>query len=173
MKEITGSADQEINVRLAEVRDVPVLVEFNRAMARETESKELPVEILTAGVDNLFENPRYGFYVIAEWSETSDKREVIGSLMVTYEWSDWRNGLFWWIQSVYVKPEFRRRRVYTRLYEFIKNRAAADGEVRGFRLYVEKDNTIAQQTYQRLGMTETHYKMFEELLMKQAGLFST
>ncbi len=154
---------EEINVRLADGRDVGALVEFNRAMARETEAKTLDSEVLTAGIESLLRNARYGFYVVAESGAGGDRREVIGSLMVTYEWSDWRNGVFWWVQSVYVKPEFRRRGVYGKLYRFVKSRASAETDVRGFRLYVEKENTIAQRTYERLGMTETHYKMFEEL----------
>jgi GNAT superfamily N-acetyltransferase len=154
--------NREWRLRLAEARDTQALVEFNRAMARETEAKELAVDVLTAGVENLLRSPQYGFYVVAEYDG-----EVVASLLVTYEWSDWRNGLFWWIQSVYVRPEFRRQGVYRRLYEFVKSRAANERDVRGFRLYVEKENRIAQQTYERLGMTETHYRMFEELQEKQ------
>jgi ribosomal protein S18 acetylase RimI-like enzyme len=161
--------DREWRLRLAEARDTQTLVEFNRAMARETEAKDLAVDVLTAGVERLLRSPRYGFYVVAEYCAPEEHHgEVAASLMVTYEWSDWRNGLFWWIQSVYVKPRFRRQGVYRRLYEFVKSRAAAEEpNVRGFRLYVEKENRIAQQTYERLGMTETHYKMFEELQEKQ------
>ena len=151
------------NLRLADERDVRALMEFNLAMARETESKDLAVDVLTAGVEYLLRNPRHGFYVVAEHDKAERRGEVIGSLMVTYEWSDWRNGVFWWIQSVYVKPEFRRQGVYKRLYEFVKALAANEAGVRGFRLYVEKENHPAQQTYKRLGMTETHYKMLEEL----------
>jgi ribosomal protein S18 acetylase RimI-like enzyme len=147
------------SVRRAAARDREVLVEFNLAMARETEAKELAPEVLRAGVAHFIERPQYGFYVVAE-----DAGGVVGSLMITYEWSDWRDGLFWWIQSVYVRPADRRRGVYRRLYEHVKRLAAADGgEVRGFRLYVEKENRVAQATYERLGMAETHYRMYEEL----------
>jgi ribosomal protein S18 acetylase RimI-like enzyme len=155
---MTEEKKHEINLRLANARDVAALVEFNRAMARETEALELLPEVLTAGVENLLRQTQFGFYVIAE-----SGTEAVGSLMVTYEWSDWRDGLFWWIQSVYIKPEFRRRGLYRRLYEFVKARAAREPNVRGFRLYVEKQNTPAQQTYERLGMSETHYLMYEEL----------
>jgi ribosomal protein S18 acetylase RimI-like enzyme len=160
--------NREWRLRLAEARDKDALVEFNRAMARETEAKDLAVEVLDAGVENLLRSPQHGFYVVAEYYSGAQEShgEVVASLMVTYEWSDWRNGLFWWIQSVYVKPQFRRQGVYTRLYEFVKACAATERDVRGFRLYVEKENRIAQQTYERLGMTETHYKMFEEMLGK-------
>ena len=150
-------------MRLADERDVRALVEFNLLMARETEAKDLAVEVLTAGVEYLLRNPRHGFYVVAEHDTIEHQSEVTGSLMVTYEWSDWRNGVFWWIQSVYVKPEFRRQGIYKRLYEFVKALAANETGVRGFRLYVEKENHTAQQAYERLGMTETYYKMFEEL----------
>jgi ribosomal protein S18 acetylase RimI-like enzyme len=179
-----GEEKSELTLRLADERDVAALVEFNQAMARETEGRELVPEVITAGVRNLLRQPQYGFYVVAEragagegasagtsanavaeadrGAETGAGAEVAGALMVTYEWSDWRNGLVWWIQSVYVKAEWRRRGVYRRLYEFVKSRAAAQGNVRGFRLYVEKQNHVAQQTYRRLGMEETYYKMFEE-----------
>ncbi len=148
-------------IRLANLNDVAALVSFNLAMARETEAKELDLPTLTAGVENLLKNKERGFYVVAE-----DSSKVTGSLMVTFEWSDWRNGLFWWIQSVYILPEYRRRGIYRRLYEFVKARAAADPGVCGFRLYVEQENRIAQRTYEQLGMTETHYRMYEELLDK-------
>ena len=154
--------ERKWSVRLAEERDAPALVEFNRAMARETEAKELDAAVLTAGVRGLFRQPQYGFYVVAEAAE-SGASEVIGSLMVTYEWSDWRDGLFWWIQSVYIKPGFRRRGVYRSLYEFVKAHAAEDASVRGFRLYVERENAAAQRTYESLGMAETHYRLYEEL----------
>ncbi len=152
----------EFTLRIADSSDVDSLVNFNRAMAKETEGKELALEVLSAGVDNLLKNSRDGFYVIAQEAAGSNKR-VIGSLMVTYEWSDWRNGYFWWIQSVYVLPDVRRRGVYRRLYEFVKELASSRAGVCGFRLYVEKENHIAQRTYEQLGMEESHYLMYEEL----------
>jgi ribosomal protein S18 acetylase RimI-like enzyme len=152
----------EFSIRLGEAIDITALVSFNQAMARETEAKDLASSVLTAGVENLLKNKQHGFYVVAEVVGTAH-RDVVGSLMVTYEWSDWRNGLFWWIQSVYIKPEFRRRGIYRRLYEFVKEMAAAQG-VCGFRLYVEKENRTAQRTYEQVGMTESHYVMYEEVL---------
>ena len=151
----------EFSIRLGEASDIAALVNFNRAMARETEAKELDSKVLTAGIENLLKNKQHGFYVVAQQTRGA-QCEVIGSLMVTYEWSDWRNGLFWCIQSVYIKPEFRRRGIYSRLYEFVKETASAQG-VCGFRLYVEKENRIAQETYEKLGMAESHYVMYEEL----------
>jgi ribosomal protein S18 acetylase RimI-like enzyme len=148
-------------IRLAKPDDLEVLVEFNRAMARETEDKDLSLDILTAGVETLLKNQILGFYVVAE-----NNNKVTGSLMVTTEWSDWRNGIFWWIQSVYVQPEFRRQGIYRQLYEFVKEKARNQQQelkICGFRLYVEHQNTVAQKTYEALGMKDTGYMMYEEL----------
>ena len=127
-------------------------------MAKETESKELIAGVITAGVKALLAKPELGFYLMAEQHGT-----VAGSLMVTTEWSDWRNGSFWWIQSVYVLPANRKQGVYRRLYEFVKSEAEQNKRVCGFRLYVEKGNITAQKAYAALGMHETDYKFFEEL----------
>ncbi|MBW4632688.1 MAG: GNAT family N-acetyltransferase [Iphinoe sp. HA4291-MV1] len=130
-------------------------------MARETEDKDLSLEIVTAGVETLLKNSDFGFYVVAE---NNDK--VAASLMVTTEWSDWRNGRFWWIQSVYVHPKFRRQGIYRKLYEFVKEKARNEqNELRicGFRLYVDHQNTVAQKTYKALGMKDTGYMIYEEL----------
>ncbi|HYN85975.1 MAG TPA: GNAT family N-acetyltransferase [Pyrinomonadaceae bacterium] len=144
--------------------DAAVIVEFNLAMARETESLELSPATLAAGVRNLFDNPQFGFYVVAETRGDAGPVEPAGSLLITYEWSDWRDGIFWWVQSVYVRDGHRRRGVYTVLYEFVKRLAAADPRVRGFRLYVERENAAAQKTYERLGMSASHYVMYEEIV---------
>lgn len=149
----------ELRVRIANADDGDAFVRFNCAMAMETEGKRLDERIVGPGVGAIFEDPARGFYVLAE----SDG-DIVAALMVTFEWSDWRNANFWWIQSVYVVPEFRRRGVYRRLYDFVRDRARADGGVCGFRLYVEKDNTSAQRTYEKLGMTASDYLMYEEKL---------
>lgn len=149
--------NRSISIRRGGERDIPELAAFNRAMAKETEKIDLAAEVVTAGVSGLLKKPEYGFYLIAEASG-----EAVGCLMVTYEWSDWRNGLFWWLQSVYVKPAHRRRGVYRALFEYVKVAAGA-GNVCGFRLYVERENLPAQRTYEALGMRETSYKMFEGL----------
>ena len=149
-----------IVVRFARQDDAETIVRFNSAMARETESKELIASVITEGVNALLAKPELGFYLIAEQNGT-----VAGSLMVTTEWSDWRNGSFWWIQSVYVLPANRKQGVYRRLYEFVKSEAGRNKSVCGFRLYVEKDNMTAQKAYASLGMKETEYKLFEELKM--------
>ena len=147
-----------MRIRLARRRDAAVLAAFNAAMALETEGKVLFPEVVGAGVRRLLARPAAGFYVVAE-----DGGRVIGSLMITTEWSDWRNGDFWWIQSVYVEPGYRRRGVYRRLYGFVKTRAAKRRSVCGFRLYVDRDNRRAATTYRRLGMDKTRYAIFEEL----------
>jgi ribosomal protein S18 acetylase RimI-like enzyme len=153
--------EEQLLIRVGEPQDLDVLVDFNRAMAQETEGKDLCVNVVTAGVESMLKNPNLGFYILAEYNN-----KIAGALMVTTEWSDWRNGIFWWIQSVYVHPEFRRQGIYRKLYEFVKEKARNEQNeprVCGFRLYVERDNTIAQKTYQALGMQETVYKMYEEL----------
>ena len=106
----------------------------------------------------MIEDPQMGFYLVVELDNG-----IQASLMVTTEWSDWRNGMFWWIQSVYVRPEYRRQGLYRELYQRVKELAEQESAVCGFRLYVEHWNTVAQKTYASLGMTEIGYKMFEEL----------
>jgi len=147
-----------IAIRRAGAADAQTLVDFNCAMALETERKELLPEVIGAGVRALLANPAAGFYVLAEAGG-----RVVGALMLTKEWSDWRNGSFWWIQSVYVRPEHRRRGVYRQLYRHVQQLAASDSAVCGFRLYVERENSAAQAAYRALGMSETHYRVFEEL----------
>ncbi|MDJ0842885.1 GNAT family N-acetyltransferase [Crocosphaera sp.] len=147
-----------INIRLAQLNDAPKIAQFNQTMAKETEGKLLLPNVLQAGVKSLLENPSQGFYIVAEIDE-----KVVGCLMITREWSDWRNGVFWWIQSVFVEQEYRRRGIYRRMYEFVKELANGKEDVCGFRLYVEQDNRIAQETYNALGMTKLPYLMFEEL----------
>ena len=144
-------------IRKATLNDSEGIQAFNITMALETEGKTLRPEAIAGGVRALIEDPNKGFYLVAEREDT-----VVGCLLVTKEWSDWRNGDFWWIQSVYVTSENRRQGIYRDMYRRLKELAKADGNVRGFRLYVEKENQAAQQTYERLGMQETHYKMYEE-----------
>ena len=148
----------QVKIREAVRADVDTLVEFNLRMAKETEDKQLDTKVLTAGVNAVFENRAHGFYLVAEVDG-----KIAGSLMVTTEWSDWRNGVFWWIQSVYVASAFRRNGVFRALYGKVRERAGKSEQVCGCRLYVERENDSAQATYSRLGMTETNYKVFEEL----------
>jgi GNAT superfamily N-acetyltransferase len=125
-------------------------------MAFETEDKGLDEEKLRSGVLAALNNETLGFYLLAE----IDGRTT-GQLMITTEWSDWRNAYFWWIQSVYVVPEFRRRGVYRALDRQVRQDAQAAGNVCGIRLYVERTNHRAQQVYVNLGMSRSHYDMYE------------
>ena len=147
-----------MRIRLARPGDAPDIIAFNAAMALETEGKRLFPEVIGAGVRSLLRRPKAGFYLLAE-----TRARIVGVLMITTEWSDWRNGAFWWIQSVYVRPEFRRRGVYRRLYQHVQGLAKKDRRVCGFRLYVERENRRAQATYRALGMAKTRYLVFEEL----------
>jgi GNAT superfamily N-acetyltransferase len=142
--------------RAAQPSDRDVIVDFQVAMARETEDVGLDRAICTRGVAAVLADPSLGRYYVAE----SDGR-IVASLLLTYEWSDWRNGMVWWIQSVYVVPEMRGQRVYAGLYEHVKRLAEGEEPVRGIRLYVDRRNTRAQQVYTRLGMDGEHYQVFE------------
>jgi ribosomal protein S18 acetylase RimI-like enzyme len=147
-----------MNIRIAIPDDASALVAFNQAMALETEGKTLADDKISPGVAAVFTDEKKGFYVVAE----NENHSIVGGLMVTYEWSDWRNAWFWWIQSVYILPEYRGQKLYSRMYDFVKQRAAASGNVCGFRLYVENDNFNAQKVYDAVGMHGSHYLMYEE-----------
>ena len=147
-----------LNIRPAERRDIAAVAEWNVAMAWETEQKRLDSQVLLRGVTAVLDEPRRGFYLIAERDG-----EAVGCLLVTYEWSDWRNGDFWWIQSVYVIPAARRDGVFRAMYSDVAQRAKQAGAV-GLRLYVETENARAQRTYRDLGMEQCHYFMYEQLL---------
>jgi ribosomal protein S18 acetylase RimI-like enzyme len=148
-------------VRAAKSSDLEFIVACNRAMAAETEDTGLDEAVLQRGISYLFAHPAEGFYLVAE-----KQGELAGTLMVTFEWSDWRAGRFWWIQSVYVTPENRRKGVYRALHEAVRARAQTDDLSCGIRLYVEQDNTPAQDTYRQIGMYETHYRLYEELFSR-------
>lgn len=136
--------------------DISNIVGFNNAMALETEGKTLDYITLKQGVSEVLSDPLKGFYLIAVFSGT-----VVGQLMITSEWSDWRNGYFWWIQSVYVKPENRLHGIYRALNEEVLSLAKNNGNICGIRLYVDRDNTIAQRVYHNLGMSTSNYDMYE------------
>jgi ribosomal protein S18 acetylase RimI-like enzyme len=148
----------QFSIRKAHLPDARRIADFNTAMALETEGKVLLPERVNAGVLRLLQDPSLGFYLVAQKGD-----DVVGCLMVTNEWSDWRNGLFWWIQSVYIDPAWRRQGVYRLLYDAIRDMARDDPGICGFRLYVEKENTPAQKTYRSLGMDATDYLVYEEL----------
>lgn len=149
-----------IVVRNARLRDIPALTDFNLTMAQETENKVLSAAKVKAGMSAVVRHPGHGFYLVAELNG-----RIAGSLLITREWSDWRDGVFWWIQSVYVPPEFRKRGIYRALYDAVKARAKSTPEVCGFRLYVEKNNSAAMAVYSKLGMIETEYRIYEEILL--------
>jgi GNAT superfamily N-acetyltransferase len=146
----------EIKYRSAVRTDAAAIIEFQIAMALETEDVVLDRAICTKGVNEVFDDPSHGRYFVCE----KDGR-VISSTMITYEWSDWRHGVVWWIQSVYVIPEMRGRGVYAGLYAYIQDLARHDESVRGIRLYVDRRNTTAQKVYTRLGMDGEHYLVYE------------
>jgi len=150
--------DSDIQIRLARREDSAAIIDFQVRMARETEGMELDLPTVTRGVQAVFDDPAKGEYWVAE----SDGR-VVGSLLTTYEWSDWRNGTVIWIQSVYVPLELRRSGIYRRLYEHLRERVLASPGLMGIRLYVDRRNAAAQRVYERLGMSREHYEMFEWL----------
>lgn len=149
----------DILVRRAEADDADAIAQFNIAMAWETEQKHLDPPTIAHGVRAVLDNGEYGFYLVATCYD-----EVAGSLLVTFEWSDWRCGLFWWIQSLYVRPGFRRRGVLKALHQFLSAEASQEPNVCGVRLYVEQSNSIAQSAYAALGMRKTGYEIYETLL---------
>ena len=133
-----------------------MIVEFNRLLAEESEGKALDGPPLAAGVAAGLADPRKALYFVAE-----EGGRVLGQVMVTFEWSDWRNGWFWWVQSVYVRPEARRRGVFRALFDHVGAAARRDPQVIGLRLYVEEENHLARQTYARLGLAPTGYRVME------------
>jgi ribosomal protein S18 acetylase RimI-like enzyme len=153
-------------IRAARADDVAQLAAWAIAMAWETEHKRLDPDVVHRGVRAAIEQPARGRYFIAECMVDAALVSV-GTLMITYEWSDWRCGDWWWIQSVYVAPEHRRRGVYRALYEHVHALATATPEVCGMRLYVERENANAQRTYESLGMRDAGYAMYEDEFVRR------
>jgi ribosomal protein S18 acetylase RimI-like enzyme len=145
-----------VAIRPATPADAPALADFQLRLARESEGLELDPEVLRAGVRGVFADPARGRYWVAE-----AEGRVVGCLLTTYEWSDWRAGTIVWVQSVYVVPEARRRGIYRRLYERLRRDVEASPDLKGIRLYVDRTNTPAQRTYERLGMSRAHYELYE------------
>lgn len=143
-------------IREAIPNDIPVIIDFQQKMAWETEQVKLDPAILKEGVKNLFQNANRGKYYVAE-----ENGVVVGSLMTTYEWSDWRNGTVLWIQSVYIIKSHRGKGIYKGMYEYIQEMVKKSVDLRGIRLYVDKTNKPAQQVYEKLGMNGEHYQVFE------------
>jgi GNAT superfamily N-acetyltransferase len=146
-----------LTIRRAVAADLTTVVDFNRRLALETEGKTLDLPLLTAGVEAGLADENKARYFVAE-----EEGRIVGQLMLTLEWSDWRNGWVWWIQSVYVPLEARRRGVFRALYDHVYQAAMADPRVVGLRLYMERENRVAQQTYLSLGMEMSHYVVLEK-----------
>jgi GNAT superfamily N-acetyltransferase len=145
-----------VRVREATPADAAVVVQFNRLLAEESEGKTLDPAVLAAGVAAQLADPHKGRYFVAE-----EGGVILGQLGLTFEWSDWRNGWMWWIQSVYVRADARRRGIFRALFEHVRQAALEDGQVVGLRLYVDRENHGAQRTYQRLGMQVSGYFVLE------------
>jgi GNAT superfamily N-acetyltransferase len=154
-----GQPPSDIRVRPAGLSDLETLVHFSAAMARETEGRTLDEARLRDGTRAVFDSPTRGVYMVAEAASAA---ATVGQLLITYEWSDWRNATFWWIQSVYVRPDWRRRGVYRAMHAHVLELAHADAGVCGVRLYVERHNAVAQTAYAHVGLMEADYTMFED-----------
>lgn len=152
------NTDLDLTITRGKASDIDAIVRFQADMAMESEGTMLDMDRLTLGVTSAINDEQKGIYLVARANDTP-----IGSLMLTREWSDWNNQWYWWIQSVYVMPEYRKKGVYKALYATLKDMARENG-VSQIRLYAERTNLSAQQVYQRLGMTESHYLMFEEAI---------
>ena len=151
-----------IRVRNATRADIERIAEFQQAMALETEGRAIDAEVIRKGITAVFDDPLKGFYIVAVGGSDDDSAgEVVGSLLITYEWSDWSNANHWWIQSVYVDAAWRRKGVYRTMYEHILAMTRGRSDICTIRLYVERTNTVAQQTYKSLGMSHSHYDMYE------------
>lgn len=145
-----------MNIRPATMADLDTIAAFNLQLAKETEELQLDSARVTQGVRALLGDPAKGLYYVAELDAV-----IAGQLMITYEWSDWRNGCFWWLQSVYVSPAFRSRGVFKALFERIKSLARERADVCGLRLYMDQHNDRARLAYESLGMSPAHYQLFE------------
>jgi len=146
----------EIRIRQATVADTPVVADFNLRLAHETEGLRLDPDLVRRGVEAVLGDASKGIYFLAESGGI-----VVGQLMITYEWSDWRNGNLWWIQSVFVKPQARRHGVFRALFRHLEDLARASDDVAGIRLYMHSGNDRARRTYEQLGMKQTEYEVFE------------
>ena len=152
------NTDLDLTITQGKASDIDTIVRFQADMAMESEGTMLDMDRLTLGVSSAINDEQKGIYLVARANDTP-----IGSLMLTREWSDWNNQWYWWIQSVYVMPEYRKKGVYKAMYATLKDIAQENG-VSQIRLYADRINISAQQVYQRLGMRESHYLMFEETI---------
>jgi GNAT superfamily N-acetyltransferase len=153
-----------LTIRRAGQADAPVVIDFNQRLAYESEGKTLDPALLEPGVKAGLEDPHKALYFLAE-----EDGRALGLTMITTEWSDWRNGWMWWVQSVYVRPEARRRGIFRALFDHIHKAARRDPGVAALRLYVEQDNKAAQQTYLQMGMAWTSYLVMERYPLETDG----
>ena len=152
-----------VNYREASIRDLETIVQFQIAMAWETEELRLDLSTCSEGVAAVFKNPHYGRYMVAEYLENKGSHaKTIGTLLIIPEWSDWRNQFVWWIHSVYILPQERKNGVFSGLFRFVEEKGLRAG-VKSFRLYVDHRNQNAQAVYRHLGMTDEHYLLFESM----------
>jgi ribosomal protein S18 acetylase RimI-like enzyme len=149
-------------IRKAKLEDLERIVDFNIQMAKETEEKILKKIVAREGVKAVLNNELKGFFLLAE--ENKGEKKICGQLMITFEWSDWRNKNIWWIQSVFVDKNYRNRKVFSKLFKFVTKMALSEKEVGGLRLYVEEHNDSAKQVYESLGMKKTPYEIYEKWL---------
>ncbi len=151
-----------VTVRPATHEDVETLTEFSAAMAMETEQRALDRARLRMGTQSVIDQPERGRYFVADLQQDASADTVtVGQLLITYEWSDWRNAQFWWIQSVYVHPAWRRKGVYRHMHRTILNLARSQAAVCGVRLYVEGSNRVAKHVYDRVGLALSTYQIYE------------
>jgi ribosomal protein S18 acetylase RimI-like enzyme len=151
-------APLDVSIRDATSADAAIIADFNASLAFESEGMRLDPELVGPGVKALLRDPSKGRYWMAEAAG-----RIVGQIMVTYEWSDWRNGMIWWIQSVYVHGDYRRSGVFSALYRHVESLARQDAQVCGIRLYVEHENARAQRTYESLGMNMTDYRVMQSM----------
>ncbi len=152
---------ENISVRDAVPSDLDHLVAFNTALALETEGRTLDQSLLRSGVQAILKNPSRGYYLVGEVLQQHAQPAVGGQLLITYEWSDWRNANFWWIQSVYVSTNWRRRGIFRELYQYTYDQVHERTDVCGLRLYVEQDNNTALAVYAKMGLETSPYRMLE------------
>ena len=151
-----------VQIRRATMSDVETISAFNAALARETEARILDGHLLRSGVEAIIQDPNKGWYAVAVSSSGSVQSKVVAQILITFEWSDWRNGSFWWLQSLYVDQQYRQQGVFRQLYDYVYGQAQENSEkVCGFRLYVERENYQAHQVYAHMGFQETPYQMHE------------
>ena len=167
-----SETSEAVRIRAARPSDAEVIAEFNLRLAKESEGRDLDRDTLLSGVRMLLSDPAHGQYWIAEapredgGGDTGGAAEPVGQCLVTTEWSDWTNGRYWWFQSVYVVPEWRGRKVFRALWDHVESSARKEGDVASLRLYVERDNASARTIYEKLGMEETGYLVYEKWLTR-------